>query len=271
MLLSLLFLLSAQVYAQVSYKMLLPGKHLTAIPKLLQEASASDAPSLLITSGESYSGKGDNVLNRIRFYQKDGFDIWLMDQNIAGLGFDFSKWSHIAIVVEKGLRRDTAYYFEYQILGGHILPIPFEAACYRCHSSGPRVIRPQKSAWTQDLTPEQQRQLKSWNKTIADYGAVETHWPKYDPDSDESPIKLNDPHQDEPLTMLKCTGCHNSSTGQRAPLLRQHKDSILYLINHGWDADEVYSMAGAKQAHMPLHKGTLTDEDRKRLEDWLKK
>jgi hypothetical protein len=260
-----LLLFSTLSWGQVQYSMLLPPRHLETVPKLLQTAYETASGSVEFTSGESYTGKGGHVVNNVRFLKQKDFDVWLMEQKSAGT----HEKNHIAIVVEKGFKTYTSYYFEFEIAQGKVQPVPFTAACFRCHASGPRAIRPQKSPWTVDLNEKQIATIRDWNDTISAYGVVETFWPKYDPADNESPIKINSATAEEPFPNLKCVKCH-SENGRRAPLQRQHMDSILYLLSHGDDASQIYSVPNKENPHMPSGTGSWSGVDQKNIEAWLK-
>jgi hypothetical protein len=86
--------------------------------------------------------------------------------------------------------------------------------------------------------------------------------------------QLNDPGASaiEELPLPKCQQCHNSTTGIRNVLQRQHAGSILYLTTHGRDSQGFAAPASkAIAASMPIDDSALTAEESTCLNHWLRR
>lgn len=232
-------------------------KALKAVP--WQERKLAAQPSLLMTSGQSLDPDGKRVLNRIQLFERKRFDIWVMKQAVSGHGFDYRKWNRVVIAVDKQARPFKAYYFQFgqQTLGERGLP-SFKAptaACLTCHSSGPRLIRPELGAdrakWTPEFSKRQQTLLEKWNWKIQGYREVADHEATWE---GQSLVRWNQPGDQEILRHPSCIECHSAGSGVRAPLRRENADSIRYLV---------------KQGEMPLEGHMLSKQEAAELERWI--
>lgn len=223
----------------------------------LSQESQEALPSVTFLSGESLSDKGNPVINRVSLMERGDYDLWLMRQYISpqkSLPVPLPKWqtwAFVGILVDRSKAPATSYYFEFDSspVSGNSLPrlIPFRASCSKCHSSGPRVIRPHASPKSKFRTLESKRDLlDNWNQKIAQYRRVQdflsNHESKMFPMIDRS---------SEVLKLGLCSECHNSTTDSvRGPLKRKNADAILHLVKiHEMPLrdHEKYSPAWAKR------------------------
>ena len=119
---------SAESLAQnnSTYQIFLPAQVRTEITKELQkidfsERNLSSQPSVTFTSRESKSSTGFPVVNRVSFFLRERFDIWVMRQHITGSppcnpqihtpsNPPVANWAFVAIVVDKSTLPHHAYY-----------------------------------------------------------------------------------------------------------------------------------------------------------------
>lgn len=198
-----------------------------------QEQELAKEKSLLLTSGQSRTASGGRVLNRVHFFARGHFDIWLMKQEGAGRGLHFHHWNRIAIAVDKSATPAKAYFFEFgrEIAGEKGLPTfkAFTAACITCHANGPRLIRPEGNETGAPFTQDQKGLLKNWNQKIQNYRYVQNFRPTWEGRSILDSAASN---SREILHLKACEECHSVNSGVRGPLERQHNDSIMYLTTH---------------------------------------
>jgi hypothetical protein len=127
---------------------------------------------VLFQSRESKTLAGGPVFNRVAYLREGGRDVWMMHQSHAGPHVPGSQWDRLAIVVENQGGHRTAKF--YQLEPGPLtwnpapktVPQP-RAACYMCHSNGPRLMRPEAGLGFMDRVT-----LTIWNSRIRGYGRV---------------------------------------------------------------------------------------------------
>ena len=199
------------------------------VGKLLEQPLTDQEQSLVFVSAESSASVGFDVTNRIMLRRSERVDLWLMEQ-VAG------RVSTVALAVDKSHQPPLAAYLEWE--GGFDAPselakrplIAPSVPCFRCHSSGPRSIRP--------LWGPMPEIMSQWNNIIEDYGVVET-WLEPDRRRGESQsgrLASNGPFNWQSLDLpgaQECSRCHSSTSGVRSPLLVQHRDSAVFLKKVG--------------------------------------
>jgi hypothetical protein len=252
-----------------AYHIFLPPQVRTEITKELQkidfsERNLSSQPAVTFTSRESKFSTGFPVVNRVSFFLRERFDIWVMRQHITGSSPrnaqihtpsnpPVANWAFVAIVVDKSTLPHLAYYLELAPqdvpLGALPAPRPMRAPCSQCHSSGPRLLRPDRSQGSVPLSAETLDLIATWNQRIASYRRVVDfasehelqRFPRFEKD-------------DEALPVAACHECHNNETGVRQRLTRWNKDAIEHLLKVG---------------AMPLEDSALHAASKECVSQWL--
>lgn len=176
--------------------------------------------SLTFESLESKTSKGEPVFNQITLKQEASLDIWKMKQSHHGLQSEV--WDDIEIRVDK---RTRPYQVSYHQLDSKGEEIEYRASCLRCHSTGPRAIRP-----AGELSIKERIQVASWNLLIKSYGEMKV--------KENTAIKRNvDLHwlpkdKRSELTIKSCTLCHREG-GVRSVLTKEQIGSISFLVEKG--------------------------------------
>lgn len=264
----------------VAFAGLVPASIAPELAAALQTAPHSGAAfanqAVTFVSGESFSQEHEAIINSIAFVPSPALDLWLMRQRIAR-DTPVPKSSLLALAVDKTVQPPRAYFVEFD---GEALvppgslpkPRPFSAACFTCHASGPRAIRPRTDPGVlPELTGSERATIAEWNKTIAAYRVVSTHKPVFSRTQPWPPIALYDAVSNERLEVPVCAECHGN--GVRAPLLRQHRETILALIDHRHDENGDFAAISAvsARAYMPMETMRLSREERRCLVAWLER
>jgi mono/diheme cytochrome c family protein len=200
---------------------------------------SSSSQPVLFKSAESKTQDGNAVFNKISFNQKNGLDIWEMQQSHYGSTAGSDKWDNIRIVVNTTTKPYTASF--HQLRNGQ--EVEYSANCMRCHSGGPRLIRP---------VPEQQFNLREkikiayWNNKIKSYGEVNF---KVNSKIKVRKLKLKNPMSYRKITTKTCIQCHNKG-GPRAELTSFQKGSILYLVKSKQMPPWPYKLSKTDKAHL---------------------
>lgn len=181
----------------------------------------SQNSSFLFKSDESKTERGKAVFNKIKFVQNDNLDVWEMEQSHHGKYAKKSDWDHIKIIVNTSKKPYQASF--HQIKNGE--EVEYTANCLRCHSSGPRLIRPSSD---QILSMKQRVLLAHWNYKIKSYGEVQL---LKNPLKQSRRVKLNIPNSHKSVTVKSCTACHRRG-GPRAELTSFQKGTILYMLKN---------------------------------------
>jgi len=208
-----------------------------------REVALLTSPSFMFQSAESSEGLPYPITNRIHLIRKGIQDVWLMRQKQKESdGDNPAKWSFFAIVLDRTQTPPVSHYFELapEAPEKKTWPKVLEpsAPCLRCHSNGPRVIRP-----LQSQIGEKAKLMEQWNDSIAKIGLV----------SHAGAKGLSGKGTQDALPFGACTQCHNSS-GIRTALHRENITSIQFLVNH---------------RHMPLEEPPLKPFEKTCLEAWL--
>ncbi len=204
-----------------------------------------DSP-IHIESLESKTISGEPVFNRIRWLPGWKQDVWMMQQSHRGLGDGFDQWDRLAIVVDKTTFPRTARYYQFEpgnlSWNSKALARPFRAACFMCHSNGPRVVRPNLDSPQIKISTLNQARLFIWALRIKTYGRVVAD-PVHDVLGENktlittrrpTPFRYPGKYENEPLTLSACNKCHNESWWGRGSLTRQNLLAIGFMVKHGF-------------------------------------
>lgn len=176
---------------------------------------------ILIESLESRTPQNKPIYNKISLKQIKDSDIWSMRQSHHGLNTD--KWDHIEIRVNKSTSPYSVTY--HQLENGK--EVEYKADCLRCHSNGPRFIRPKEGIVK--LTLKDKLQLLKWNMLIKSYGIMNYKENKIS----RRELVLHEMKPSIEFAKIKsCTQCHTKN-GPRAPLSDQHKLTSEFLVRKG--------------------------------------
>ncbi len=162
--------------------------------------------SIVFESLESKTEKQKPVFNKIYLEQTYKRDTWTMFQSHSGI--KAQKWDKIQIIVDK---TKSPYFATYKQLEGNE-EVAFKADCFRCHSNGPRLIRPNFEKI--HFSFKDKLKLARMNSIIKSYGVIKSAMPK-------SPI----------IKLKSCNRCHNNS-GIRAPITEKNSQTALFLIKN---------------------------------------
>ena len=234
------------------------------------EKQLAQYDSLTFMSAQSTDTKNQHLINKVYFFGKSHYDIWLMKQKINP-NPDPATWNRVVIAVNR--EKNQAYYFEMGPEGPGEVGRPhfkaFTAPCLSCHSSGPRVIRPMKSELTNPFLTRDIQLLKTWNQRIENGRETTNYRPMI---KEKSILDLHEPGSLESLKIPLCVSCHANGSGIRGPLQRQNLESILFLTHNHLDRDNIYISADRSEsalAEMPLQSTKLNSQQQICLETWL--
>lgn len=232
----------------------------------LWDLVGSDVPEVSLESKESKTVLGGPVFNKIRWFQSNDKDIWMMNQSHHFLAngevkpTDPSLWDRLAIVIDKTKRPHRARF--YQLEPGplewreDLKEVPFKVACFMCHNNGPRAIRPNYDSPLNPTRFKESIKITYWNMRMRFYGRVlpdQVHDEK-DP-SLAVPFRFQSRYENEPLKVKACSRCHNDSEeSSRGFLSRQQMPTIRFMLESG---------------QMPPAGKSLTSEEKQQLEKFL--
>jgi hypothetical protein len=194
----------------------------------------ADPRPILIESLESRTLQDGAVFNRIQWFPGWKQDVWMMQQSHHGLDAQFENWDRLAIVVDKTRSPKVARF--YQIEPGqlswtpHARPVPYVAACFMCHSNGPRAIRPRLDS--------DQMQLSAWNRlrvTAADF-RIKTYGHILGEAGQSvglTPFRYSGAVENEKLPIQTCMKCHREAWWGRGALTRQNSPTIDFMVRNG--------------------------------------
>jgi len=212
---------------------------LTSLFLILIEGG-SEPSQILIESKESKTALGKPVFNIISFKEYEDYDYWSMKQSHHGVGFDLANWDNIAIKVHKNSTPYKVTYHQYNSQGKEV---SLKVDCMRCHSGGPRAIRPLYQSSEVDLNIKEKLIIRSWNIRIKSYGDIQN-------------IKVAKEEQsylNEQLKVASCTQCHFEG-GPRSIITRKQLGSIRFLI---------------KEGEMPPWPHKISKQDKKELQEFI--
>ncbi len=180
---------------------------------------------MVFESNESKTPEGGIVFNEITFSSSEKIDIWRMKQSHHGLSAQ--KWDYIEIRVDKN---EHPYRATFHQLNENAEEIEYRASCIRCHSGGPRLIRPNLNSVDATLSLGDRIAIAKWNAVIKSYGHVINHETK----GIKREVALHSlpKHKRELLNVKTCTTCH-SENSIRAPLTNEQIVTIKHLVDQG--------------------------------------
>lgn len=195
--------------------------------------------SVTFESKESKTGEDGAVFNSIHFKETETIDYWTMKQSHNGLYLKKHEWDHIEIQVHKSESPVKVSYHQYN----NGVETSLKVNCFRCHSGGPRAIRPNLNSSQVKLNLKDQITIEVWNLKIKSYGSVK----------DVSNPWRGHPHFKEKLKIKSCRSCHYQG-GPRSPLTKANAGSIIHLL---------------KEGHMPPWPHKISKKDKEKLNRFL--
>lgn len=200
---------------------------------------------LLFQSLESKTTTGQAVFNEIKLTVTPKKDIWFMKQSHYGRnGHD---WDEVMIVVYRDQLPLKASY--HQLKDNR--EIEYKTSCFRCHSGGPRLIRPDINSREATLTLKDKLSLIQMNARIKSYGEVLIQ--KNNPFKREVQFVGNQKKKEQTLQVKSCTNCHYEG-GPRALLTKENILTMKFLL---------------KEKQMPPWPHTLSPSDKKELQKFI--
>ena len=210
--------------------------------------------SVLIQSKESKNKDQGPVFNEIIYKKGKNQDEWFMAQSHDGINHPKGKWDQIKIIVDKSTTPYSASY--HQIKDGK--EIELRAACFICHSNGPRAIRPDYSSPLVKYTLMDRMKIQAMNLRIKTYGRVMMKKTNLilDGKPRTRPLTYNGPQNWKELNIPTCLKCHSGEDGffTRSKLKWQQSGTINHL---------------AKTGAMPPWPYSLSSEEKKQLQKFL--
>ena len=191
-----------------------------------------DGRPILIESLESKTISGGSVFNKIQFQPGDQKDVWLMEQSHTGVKAPRHQWDKIAIVVDKAQSPIKAQFL--QLMSGpeeislRLKPIDLKATCFMCHSSGPRVIRPNFDSPIAGVSVWDKARVALWNLRIKTYGPMELEAVTF-----KKPFRYEHPVANQQLKVKSCERCHDGNgVFARNPLTKQNFMAIRFMMEN---------------------------------------
>jgi cytochrome c553 len=201
---------------------------------LLTGMVSSSCSPVTFPSEESKTFEGNVVYNEVSWSSDNGQDTWIMKQSLHGQHFPKKDWDEIRITV----KNKEATFSQWK--DGH--EIPLKASCFRCHSNGPRAIRPMPG-----LSLWETAQIQLMNLRIKSYGPLKAM-------NTGNNFRQAGKNENEVLTLSACMKCHNEKDMfGRGHLTKQNAGSIEFMITN---------------EHMPPL-GSLSDEEKEYLWDFV--
>ncbi len=223
----------------ISKLALLIGAPSIGLAATLTAGSVFMGSPVTIESVESQNLAGDPVFNRIQLVTDGDKDIWMMRQSHDGPRLPAHGWDSLAIVVDKSKSPKEATFYQLAPHDGgkpdFAKLAPMRAACFMCHSNGPRAIRPRLDSELAPLGAQERTQVALWNLKIKLYGRiVESKEQSAAVAAGGSPFKLEGEHENAVLTAKTCAKCHNEGGFlARGQLKRQQFMAIKFMVDSG--------------------------------------
>lgn len=197
-------------------------------------------------SFESKTASGEVVFNEIQLEQKHDIDLWIMRQSHHGI--ESKDWDLIQIRVDKSKRPYQVSYHQLDEAGNEI---DYRASCLRCHSGGPRAIRPNWNSQALELSFRDKVKIAQWNFLIKSYGDVELR--ENNSITRVTPLHSLSQQERTELKVKACTQCHFSG-GPRSPLTKEQTVTMKHLVD---------------QKAMPPWPHKLSPSERKELNEFI--
>mgnify|MGYP001016401243 CR=1 FL=1 len=212
-----------------------------------------DERPLAFASRESKTRAGATVYNEVRRRRSGGRELWVMRQSHDGPTLDRARQDLLLIEVDPD--RGTADFAQLRPSEGDPVPgetreaAPFRASCFRCHPSGLRALRPDFDDPRVQVSTWDRLRLAAWNLRIKAYGRL-----RAEAAAGSNGVFRSERRFDrETLKAETCLRCH-SEGGPRAPLERQHTETIRHLVSEG---------------EMPPFPFALSDEENVKIQDFV--
>lgn len=212
---------------------------------LLSLITGESSQFILIESMESKTATGKIVFNQIKLEQMENKDIWTMLQSHHGI--QEPKWDKIQIRVDKTIRPFKVSYHQLK----DNKEIDYKASCLRCHSNGPRYIRPNHESKNAPLSFKDRAKISEWNLLIKSYGEVKVV--KNDSIKRMVPLINNKLNHGKKINIKSCTSCHFQG-GPRGELSLDNIGTIQFLV---------------KSNQMPPWPHQLTKQDKNKLNELI--
>lgn len=175
---------------------------------------------LQFESLESKTKENQPVFNRISFVKSGKVDIWKMKQSHHS--FPSKVWDSIEIRVYPD---KTVSYHQLK----NEEEIEYKASCIRCHSSGPRYIRPNFKSKILPLDLKDKITLFAMNLRIKSYGDLKLR--ENDSFTRKVPLIKNQKMANQWLDIPVCNRCHYKD-GPRSPISLAQLETIKFLVDH---------------------------------------
>ena len=188
-----------------------------------------DRSPILIESLESKTEKAGKVFNRIQLNQKNGTDIWLMEQSHYGVHAKKKLWDNIAIKVTNNQAEFIQYQNSEKNISTHLKHSEFKVSCFFCHSNGPRAIRPNYNSKEAPISFWNQARIMIWNLKIKTYGKLIASG-----GVGARPLRHPHPLANQKLEIKTCNLCHkDSGLFARGDLYKQNTMAIRFMVENG--------------------------------------
>ena len=260
----------------ITVAILLSGVALFSLGDSAREVAVEQIFFRPFKSAESLTAEGKPVYNQVAIFKFADKHVYMMNQSHhgpisknepigeSGLREKSAARAHsksteafeldrIAIVVNTLKKPMTAEY--YQLPPGDLVwsnelkaqTIKPKAACLRCHSNGPRAIRPDTENPENNITLKDKWNIFKANLTIKHYGRIIPEPNQFavigakkdsiskhkESAGGEHPLALNSKGQQDKLEISICKMCHKESGFlARGDLTRQNSGSIEFLVKN---------------------------------------
>ena len=209
-------------------------------------AAWADSSPIVFESAESSDSPHGAIYNRVTWSSSPAADVWVMQQSQRGWSVDHDQWDRLMIIVDKSRRPYTARFIQTEpgplVTQGQVASREYGVPCMRCHSNGPRAIRPVTDPSTRAPVSLWSRlRLSLWNLRVASYGrivAVETPLSSGEPrlvtlsrSAGEASLTNESSHE---LGSDACVACHHDGRWGRGRLTREQAPSIRFLVERGF-------------------------------------
>lgn len=193
---------------------------------------------------ESKTLKGEDIFNKVSLNKTKEKDTWSMKQSHNG--FHTKDWDNIQIVVHKDMSPPKVSY--HQLKNGK--EVEYKASCYRCHPSGPRLIRPNYDSKTKSLDFKEKLTILNWNLLIKSYGNIQLK--ENNPFLRNKPLGNKTELSKKHLEIGSCTKCHDGEIRSKLTLIQ--KGSTEFLV---------------KKKMMPPWPYSITKKDKRYLKRFI--
>ena len=196
---------------------------------------------VLFESKESKTQGGSEVFNKISFKKLPNKDIWTMKQSHNGI--HANEWDEIKIVVDTSSKPHKASF--HQLKAGK--EVEYKTSCFRCHSGGPRLVRPVWDSKEAPLNIKEKLVISKWNLRIKSYGDV--HIKNNNPFKRMVPLIKDQNMKKHVLNLESCSKCHYQG-GPRAPITKANATTAKFLVKNKMMPPWPYEISKREKAHL---------------------